>query len=383
MPIFLISIAFLYFLFNLILIGLWVRIPKFKTIANQRRSKPFITVIIPVRNEAANIQNLLKDLEKQSYPKDLFEVIIADDSSTDDTLEIVKKFKENTYTSLIINELGEINRNTSPKKRAINSSIQLAKGELITTTDGDCRVPENWLETIADFYVQNDAYLISAPVTFLTGDRQLWTEKIWHAIQTIEFASLVGSGACAMSIQQPNMCSGANLTYRKDVFFEVKGFEGNEHLASGDDEFLMHKIAKLYPEKVQFLKSADAIVKTQIQPTLKSFYQQRKRWASKWKYYDKKSISVLAIFIFLANFSFILAWFSWLFHWISLNEFLTFSFLKCVAEFTFLALILRFFKYSRLILFIPIVQFIYSFYVTFFGLIAQGKGFEWKGRELE
>jgi glycosyltransferase involved in cell wall biosynthesis len=116
-----------------------------------QKSTVKISVIIPVRNEAENIQNLLDDLEKQTYPKDLFEVIIADDSSTDNTLEIVKSFKSKTSNSLIINELSDIERNLSPKKRAINSSIQLAKGELITTTDGDCRVNPKWLETIADF----------------------------------------------------------------------------------------------------------------------------------------------------------------------------------------------------------------------------------------
>jgi cellulose synthase/poly-beta-1,6-N-acetylglucosamine synthase-like glycosyltransferase len=348
-----------------------------------QKSTVKISVIIPVRNEAENIQNLLDDLEKQTYPKDLFEVIIADDSSTDNTLEIVKLFKNKTSNSLIINELSDIERNLSPKKRAINSSIQLAKGELITTTDGDCRVNPKWLETIADFYTKNNPFLIAAPVTFETADCQLWTEKWWHTFQTIEFASLVGSGACAMSIRQPNMCSGANLTYTKEVFFEVNGFVGNEDLASGDDEFLMHKVAKKYPEKVQFLKSENAVVKTQIQPTIKAFYQQRKRWASKWKYYENKSISALAIFIFLANLSVLLAGALFAFGWMDFNELLLFGFFKFSAEFIFLALILSFLNHFRLILFIPFIQIIYPFYVIFFGLTAQGKGYEWKGRELK
>lgn len=349
----------------------------------KHKSNTKISVIIPVRNEAENIKNLLEDLEKQTYPKALFEVIVADDSSTDDTLKIVKEFKEKSFINLIINELGDIERNSSPKKRAINSSIQLAQGELITTTDGDCRVKPEWLETIANFYEENHAFLISAPVTFETANCQLWTEKLWHTFQTIEFASLVGSGACAMSIKQPNMCSGANLTYKKEVFFEVNGFAGNEDLASGDDEFLMHKVANKYPEKVQFLKSEKAIVETQIQPTIRAFYQQRKRWASKWKYYEKKSISALAVFIFLANFSILLSIICLGFGWINFQEFLVLIFFKFSAEFVFLALILRFLGRFKLILWIPIIQIIYPFYVIFFGLSAQRKGYEWKGRELK
>jgi cellulose synthase/poly-beta-1,6-N-acetylglucosamine synthase-like glycosyltransferase len=377
----LIIISSLYFLFNLALTIFWLRVPVYSK--KNKVPKTKISVIIPVRNEADNIKNLLNDLEKQTYPKYLFEVIVADDSSTDDTLKIVKDFKGKTSIRLIINELGNVERNSSPKKRAIDSSIQLAQGELITTTDGDCRVKPEWLETIVNFYLETDSYLISAPVTFETTNYQLWAEKLWYIFQTIEFASLVGSGACAMSIQQPNMCSGANLTYRKDVFFEVNGFVGNEDLASGDDEFLMHKVAKQYPPKVQFLKSQKAIVETQIQPTIKAFYQQRKRWASKWKHYEKKSISVLAIFIFLANFSILLSVFSFYFDWIQLKQLLMVIFFKFSAEFIFLALILRFLNHFRLILYIPFVQIIYPFYVIFFGLIAQGKGYEWKGRELK
>jgi hypothetical protein len=63
---------------------------------------------------------------------------------------------------------------------------------------------------------------------------------------------LVGSGACAMMIGKPNMCNGANIAYPKAVFEEVNGFDGNEHIASGDDEFLMHKIAEKYPNQIVF-----------------------------------------------------------------------------------------------------------------------------------
>lgn len=338
---------------------------------------PFISVIIPVRNEAQNIINLLLDLENQTYPKDKFEVIIADDSSTDNTVLMVKEFAQKSTFNLIINELKDIKRNTSPKKRAINSSIQIARGELITTTDGDCRVKPQWLETIGKFYAEKQPFLISSFVTFFDKSR------LSDSVQIIEFASLVGSGACAMAIQKPNMCNGANISYRKDVFFEVGGFSGNENVASGDDEFLMHKIAAKYPDKVQFLKSQNSIVETYAHNSFRSFYLQRKRWASKWKHYQNKSVSALAVFVFLANFSVILVDGWYFFGDLSLRLFLTFIALKFSAEFVFLSLILRFLNKKSLIGIIPIVQIIYPFYVSFFGLIAQGEGYEWKGRKLK
>lgn len=343
----------------------------------------FITVIIPVRNEATNIIHLLQDLEKQRYPPEKFEVIVADDDSTDDTLTLLKDFQKQTSMRLLINPLPSKTNNTSPKKRAIDSSIQLATGELIVTTDGDCRVGENWLGVIAGFQAKTGAYLVSSPVTFI-NDSNGFFSRLWQQIQTIEFSSLVGSGACAMLIGKPNMCNGANLAYLKSVFKEVGGFAGNENLASGDDEFLMHKVAARYPDKVRFLKQQRAIVETQAHQSLQSFYYQRKRWASKWRHYNNPVTTVLAVFIFLANFSILLTAGLCMFKAIAPEKALLILFLKFSAELFFLMLILRFLNKKRLIWLIPIVQLIYPVYVTFFGLIAQGKNeYIWKGRKLQ
>ena len=376
----LIFIIAIYFLMNLGLIIVWLTNSIF-TSNSAQISTQFISVIIPVRNEAENIRALLEDLEKQTYPKDTFEVIIADDDSTDNTLDIIKDFQKKTVINIIINQLPSKENNVSPKKRAIDSSIQLAKGTLIVTTDGDCRVGQNWLSTIAHFQSKTKAYLISSPVTFILEPQ---APSLWHKIQVIEFSSLIGSGACAMFIGKPNMCNGANLGYLKSVFHEVGGFAGNEDLASGDDEFLMHKIAAKYPDKVHFLKSEEAIVETQAHDSLRSFYYQRKRWASKWKHYHNWQTTALAVFIFLANFSVILTLIGYIFNVVELNDLWVIIGLKFSAELVFLSLIIRFLRKKSLIWLIPLVQIIYPLYVTFFGLIAQGKNeYMWKGRKLK
>jgi glycosyltransferase involved in cell wall biosynthesis len=395
-------IVSVYFLMSVTLVVIWLRNPnKPSAMAVAPKgmvlsSFPFVvgfSVIIPVRNEAKNILFLLQDLEKQTLSKELFEVIIADDDSTDETLEIVQNFKKNTSISLIINQLYPKIDNASPKKRAIDSSIQIAKGKLITTIDGDCRVGEKWLETIASFQTETGAYLVSGVVTFGLDFAPPLLFKLHsmsiaalirsfaHSAQIIEFGSLVGSGACAMFIQKPNMCNGANLTYLKSVFQEVGGFSGNEELASGDDEFLMHKIAAKYPEKVQFLKSQDVIVETQAHDSWRSFYNQRKRWASKWKHYDNWQTTALAVFVFLTNF---VTFGSWLLAFLSTKLFFLLLLIKFSAEFVFLSLIVSFLRKKHLIWFIPFVQIIYPLYVVFFGLVAQKQGeYIWKGRKLK
>ncbi|WP_435356522.1 glycosyltransferase [Emticicia sp. SJ17W-69] len=386
-------IVSVYFLMNVTLIVIWLK-QQISTSSNKSYNNDthevHISIIIPVRNEAENILFLLHDLEKQTLSKALFEVIVADDDSTDETLKIVQSFQKNTSINLIINQLPPKVNNTSPKKRAIDSSIQLAKGQLIATTDGDCRVEEKWLETIVNFQSETGAYLVSGAVTFFENQAiqsKSLIQRIIHSFiekaQIIEFGSLVGSGACAMFIQKPNMCNGANLTYLKSVFYEVGGFAGNENLASGDDEFLMHKIAAKYPEKVQFLKNSDVIVATHAHATWRSFYNQRKRWASKWRHYDNWNTTALAVFIFSANFILLLAFSSWLLAFLSVQYFVAILLIKFSAEFVFLTLIVSFLRKKYLIWFIPFVQIIYPLYVVFFGLAAQKQGeYIWKGRKL-
>lgn len=398
----LLIITGIYFLANLSLVIIWLRNPIQSSLIVSPRLlgevPKRLTVIIPVRNEAENILHLLLDLEKQTYSKHNFEVIVADDDSTDDTLKIVQEFQKNTNINLIINQLPPKTNNTSPKKRAIDSSINLASGQLIITTDGDCRVGEKWLESIANFQTKTGAYLVSCAVTFDNAAfdkaqapfsrRYSAILSFSHAfinnIQIIEFASLIGSGACAMFVQKPNMCNGANLTYLKSVFYELNGFSGNEGLASGDDEFLMHKIAAKYPDKVRFLKSQDAIVETKAHTSCRSFYNQRKRWASKWKHYTNWQTTALAVFVFFANLVVPLSFCIWIFDFISAKSLVLVLSLKFLVEFIFLSLIISFLRKKSLIWLIPFVQIIYPLYIVFFGLVAQKQGeYVWKGRKLK
>lgn len=330
------------------------------------------TIIIPVRNEAKNILFLLEDLNQQHFQN--FEVIIVNDQSDDDTVSLVESFSSTFKLRLI--HLSDKKR-ISPKKAAIKQAIAIAQGDVIVTTDGDCRVGPYWLDTINSFYQTHQPALISAGVTF-------YQEKNWfEKVQTIEFMSLIGAGAISMHFGNPNMCNGANLIYKKSVFLEVNGFEGSEHLASGDDEFLMHKVHQVYPEGVLFLKSPLAVVKTKAQPSLKAFIHQRKRWASKWNHYTNWHAIALAIFIYAFHIASLMAlaliFFSPAYRWPLLGLVV----LKSIAEHFYLSNILCFFGKRKLTKLIPLTQLLYSVYIIFIGALGQSGSYFWKGRKLK
>ena len=362
-----------YAVFTFILFFLWKRIPvKHKSSSD---SSTFISVIIPVRNEEENILNLLKDLDKQTFPFSRFEVFVMDDGSTDQTAEIVDTFNQKSDCTIHLTRLPDV-PTTSPKKRAIETAMLMAKGNLIVTTDGDCRAKTGWLEAIADCYAATGAKLISGPVTFNQET------SLTDHLQTVEFSSLIGSGASAIQAGFPSLCNGANLAYEKDAFVSVGGYDGVRHIASGDDEFLMHKIVAKYPGTIYFLKNQQAVISTQAHKEWSLFFRQRKRWASKWKHYQSKTPLILALYVFSCNLAIILSGVLWLTGNLKNGDFALLILIKCAPEWLFLGTILHFLNKSVSIFFIPVTQTFYSFYVCFFGLVAQKPEYEWKGRKL-
>lgn len=354
---------------------LWGRLSPLLVVskAGKREENKQLSVVVVFRNEAKNLPNLIADFIQQDLPQKYWEVLWVDDFSEDESLEIVKNAQSSLPNSHILKN-DTFSHILSPKKRAITQAISKAEGKWIVCTDADCRVPTSWLSAILEYLEQTDAYFVSMPVRILAqgGFFQQW--------QAVEFASLIGTGAACIALHKPTMCNGANIAYNKAIFEQVGGFAGSEHIPSGDDEFLMHKIATQFPQKVQFLKSQAVLVSTQAHENWKQFFHQRKRWASKWEHYQNSFAKMLAVFIFLANLSVLVLPF-WIFEktWVVLGL-LVFKF---VAEFVFLTAVLRFFRQKKLTFWIPILFVLYPIYAVFFALISRLKSYEWKSRHYE
>ena len=179
------------------------------------------------------------------------------------------------------------------------------------------------------------------------------------------------------------MCNGANLAYTKKVFEEVGGFKGIDHIASGDDMLLMHKIFGLYPKKVLFIKSPEVIVQTQPAPTLKAFINQRIRWASKADKYDDKRIFVVLLLVYFFN--------VWLMGLIIAALFLTSFFYytiglivaKTLVELLFLLPVATFFGNSKLLFYFPFAQPFHILYTVVAGWLGKFGSYSWKGREVK
>ena len=179
------------------------------------------------------------------------------------------------------------------------------------------------------------------------------------------------------------MCNGANLAYTRNAYNSVNGFEGIDHLHSGDDMLLMHKIYLQFPEKVFYLKAETAIVDTAPQPNWRSFFQQRIRWASKSTHYQDKRIFWVLLLVYLLNAFFLGAIFASIFN--TKLAFFTLLFLvaKVLIEFPFVQKIATFFSMQSLLPYHIILQPVHIIYTVIAGWLGKFGSFEWKGRQIK
>jgi cellulose synthase/poly-beta-1,6-N-acetylglucosamine synthase-like glycosyltransferase len=359
----------LYLLVLVYLIKGWANLKRPKNTNSAPTTK--VTILIAARNEEARINYTIDDILGQDYPKDLTEIIIVDDHSTDRTADIVRSYAGRGVKLLQLNEDKPLN---SYKKKAIARAIGLSTGDLMVATDADCRMGNKWLSSIVSYFETGHPVMISSPVAYFEE------RGLFEYMQTLEFAYLIGIGASFIGNKRASTCNGANLAYRKDVFYEVGGFKGIDDLASGDDELLLQKVAERYPGRIGFLKLREAIVYTHAKHTLSEFLQQRRRWASKSTKYKDKKIVALAVGIWLFNLSLLVNAGLGFYNVYFLKLFALQFLLKYLFEIAFLLPITAFLKRTGLIALLLMLIPLHIIYFVYIGLMGNTRKYIWKGR---
>lgn len=349
----------------LLFILLW-QSRRFPVIFPTGHTDVFASVIVPVRNESKHLERLIRSIFNSASRHSEFEVIIIDDHSQDETKSIVKSL-QTEFEALNYAQLPE---KQEGKKAAITFGVGLAKGDLIVCTDGDSEVEETWLDEHKRAYSAG-VKLSFGPVKFFNAKRSRWVD-----ILNLELAALIGVGAATMKLGKPTMINGCNYSFSKQAFEEVGGFGGNEHIASGDDEFLLRKINRTYPYEIKFLK--EALVISEPPGNWRTFYHQRRRWASKWKLHRDKFSVIVPVFLF-----FIYAIWSW----VAVEASLTANPLglyilgaKFIIDYVFIYLVSSVQSVKVSLVSFVLLQIFYPFYVVFFGVASNFGTYSWRDR---
>ena len=170
---------------------------------------PSVSVIIAARNEGKNIGSLLDDLLNQHYPHDKLEIVVVDDCSNDNTRDVVKDFiAKDKRIHLLETRLSKSQYRY--KKRAIHEGILSSNGEIIITTDADCRVSSGWVKGIIKFF-KPEVDLVAGYVTVEGGG-------FLGCLEALELTGIQAMAAGFMNAGFPITCNGANLAYRRSAF---------------------------------------------------------------------------------------------------------------------------------------------------------------------
>ncbi len=240
--------------------------------------KPFVSVIIAARNESKTIGRCITALMGQDYKPDLFEVIIIDDRSEDETFEVLSHFKS-VLNNLKIVKIDRLPENVSPKKHALSKAIDLACGEIILETDADCVVPDTWISGMVRRF-EEGVCMVTGIAPYFPGTGALNSfirhEYLWNA--TLSSGSIVlGHGTHA---------SARNLGFQRKIFESVGGYGSAKSVISGDDTLFLHRIQKQNKKNVATMPDKSTHVYTDAPENIKSFFRQRARHMSTGKYFD-------------------------------------------------------------------------------------------------
>jgi cellulose synthase/poly-beta-1,6-N-acetylglucosamine synthase-like glycosyltransferase len=327
-------------------------------------ANPFVSVIIAARNEERNLPECLNSVLRQTYPSDKFEVIVANDNSSDGTAAICSKYASqhpNLTSFVTVNDpvlLGKAN--------ALAQAIERSKGEVVLITDADCVVPSTWVEQTARRY---------SPEVGLVGGVTLQKAKnAFEGMQSLDWAYILGIASSTASVGIPLGSIGNNLSFRKCAYDEVGGYRKLKFSVTEDYTLVQ---AILNAKKWRYLYPVDEslLVESLPCPTFRELIQQKHRWGK-----GGLDMKLLGFVIMVIGFGMHAA-LLWYFITSSLASTTAALLVKFVADYMFLYRVLSLLKKTDELRYFYWFELYYSLYVlslpfiVFFG----GKVW-WKGR---
>ncbi|MFQ5822613.1 MAG: glycosyltransferase [bacterium] len=337
------------------------------------KQKPKVSIIIAARNEERHIHKCLTAILNQTYPKNKFEIIVIDDRSEDRTAEIVKNFADN-HRQISLLQIKDSSGHLAPKKRAIDSGIRHAAGEIIVTTDADCQPGPNWLSEVVRYF-DSDVGIVAG---FNPYKIENSTSLFFHQMLSLDYFAMSCVAAASAGLKYPISCTGGNFAYRKKVYEQIGGFKKIGHWISGDDDFFLEQVRENTTWKICYAAHPNTFVSTEPPENLKTFIHQRIRYASKCRHYNTP-VTVGLVGVYLLNFFILLGLFLLPFIPQLLPVCVAGFITKNLAEFTFLRRGQKIFQ----IQFKPYVFFLtavlHPIYIVLVGFLGQFANFQWKG----
>lgn len=237
---------------------------------------PPVSVVVPAHNEVATLDDTLASLAAQRYDGAL-EFIIVDDRSSDGTAALVETWvRRDTRFRLV--RVEQPHPHLSPKVNAVRVGIAQATGEIILTTDADCRHHPDWAADMVSHFEDDVVMVVGHVETTRPDDGSSLLQRLestdWLSLLLTSYALLQHGFAFAGSAN--------NQAYRRSAFDAAGGFGAAGCAPSGDEDLLMQRLGR-YGRVVFALKPTTRVL-TRPMPNLAALIRQRQRWVSRYRY---------------------------------------------------------------------------------------------------
>lgn len=361
------------FVITIAMLG-WSRLSYFKADMKEQHHTR-VSIVIPAKNEASNIVHCVKELVAQAYPEQLFEIVVVDDASEDNTWQVISEYAASQPAKIVLLRQSA----HAGKKQCLTEAIAQCTGDLVITSDADMfGRSQYWLQTIVAYYEAHRPKMIIMPLSYQLGSSFL------NRFQVTENTALAGVTGGYAGMHRAFLCNGANLAFEKDAFISVGGYSSHSHIASGEDVFLLEDIKKKYSSRaIQYLFSRQAIAKTYSVAGFRDLFNQRLRWAYKAKYSTNKLNALVGFIVVAANLVFP-ALFVGLIERSPLISYLSiFAMAKVVFDFLLLFLASDFLGVRPVLIFVVPFECIYWIYATVVGLSSVLVKPTWKNRKIK
>lgn len=324
---------------------------------------PPVSILICAHNEEENLKAFLPSILEQDYPE--FEVVVIDDDSSDDTTWVLKELKEK-YAHLRVVEIQEHIRLKHNKKFALSIGIKGAKHNHLLMTDADCIPASNrWLALMMQAYSNPEKEIVLgySPYVRKKGllNRLIRFETTFTAMTYLGMALK----------KRAYMGVGRNLSYKRELFTQGKGFNSHMHIRSGDDDLFVNQNAN--KRNTSICIHPDAHVYSEPHETWKGYYKQKARHSTASTLYKGKYKFILGmqyvsalIFYLSILLSFILTPFLW---GISLGIYL----LRLVCQYVIYYPVFKKLNVSSLIWAFPFLDIFYYFFISINGILNRHK----------
>ncbi len=257
--------------------------------AKAQKSNPkriSISVIVCAKNEGENVAKYIPLLAEQEYPD--FEIILIDDASSDNTLEIFEEF-EKQYSNIRLVKVKNNEAFWGNKKYALTLGIKSSKKDYLIFTDANCYpVSKDWITNMSSQFTMQKTIVLGyggyekVANSFL--NKIIRFETLLTAVQYFSWAKT----------GKPYMGIGRNLAYKKDEFFNVNGFINHIQVRSGDDDLFINQVAT--SKNTAICYSPESFTYSEPKKSFKGWFTQKRRHVSTAKFYKPFDRFQLGVF---------------------------------------------------------------------------------------